>query len=244
MSRGAAKPSADIVVRCASISKSYGAGALRTPVLKSVELDAACGELTFICGPSGCGKTTLLSIIAGILEPDSGQVELFSTPLSGLTGRARAQFRSRNIGFVLQQFNLLPALDLVENVAVPLQIIGQPARVAHRLALDALHRVGIGEHARRHPSELSVGQQQRVAVARAIVHAPRLIICDEPTGSLDGGAGITIMKLLQDIARTGDSAVLVVTHDHRAMSFSDRTYELSAGSLVDRGTSKEREVAL
>ncbi len=235
MTDAARNSSTGLAVRCHSISKSYGAGPSRSSVLKSVELQASCGELTFICGPSGCGKTTLLSIIAGVLKPDVGAVEIFSTPLDRLSNRARARFRSHNIGFVLQQFNLLPALDLVENVAVPLQIIGRSARTARRLATESLARVGIAEYAKRHPPELSVGQQQRVAVARAIVHSPRLIICDEPTGALDGEAGAKIMQLLHDVARSSESAVLVVTHDHRAMTFADRIYELSDGSIVPRG---------
>jgi putative ABC transport system ATP-binding protein len=233
--------SIELAVHCRTISKSYGAGLSRSSVLVNVDLDATCGQMTFICGPSGCGKTTLLSIIAGVLEPDDGRVDIFSTPMRSLSRRARAQFRSRNIGFVLQQFNLLPALDLVENVSVPLLITGHPVRSANKAALAALERVGIAEHARRHPSELSVGQQQRVAIARAIVHAPRLIICDEPTGSLDGQAGTKIMELLQDLALTSNSAVLVVTHDSRAMAFADQTYALSNGSLIHRDVSERQE---
>jgi putative ABC transport system ATP-binding protein len=235
--------SAELAVHCRAISKSYGAGLSRSSVLAGVDLDATCGQMTFICGPSGCGKTTLLSIIAGVLEPDDGRVDIFSTPMRSLSRRARAQFRSRNIGFVLQQFNLLPALDLVENVSVPLLITGQTVRSANKAALAALERVGIAEHAMRHPSELSVGQQQRVAIARAIVHAPRLIICDEPTGSLDGQAGTKIMELLQDLSLTINSAVLVVTHDSRAMAFADRTYALSNGSLIHKDV-PEQQVAV
>lgn len=228
-----------IAVRCRSISKSYGSGLSRTRVLRDVEFEAALGDLTFIRGPSGSGKTTLLSIIAGVLRPDSGGVEIFSRSLYGMRGGTRAKFRSRNIGFVLQQFNLLPALDLIENVAVPLQIAGSSTGVAHRFARLALARVGIADLARRHPPELSVGQQQRVAVARAIVHSPRLIICDEPTGALDGATGSAVMQTLRDIAASTGTAIIVVTHDHRAMQFADRVYRMSGGSLVDETVARE-----
>src|SRR5262249_47593205 len=158
--------------------------------------DVRLGELTLLVGPSGCGKTTLISVIAGLLNPTAGEVTVLGEDLSTIRGRRLVEFRGRNIGFVFQQYNLLPALTAAENAAVPLLIAGVSRPKAVAKAADVLARVGLGDKVRARPNQLSGGQQQRVAIARALVHDPRLLVCDEPTAALDAHSGQTVMELI------------------------------------------------
>src|SRR5512146_1894606 len=205
----------DIAVRCRGVTKSYGTGDAQVKALRGVDLDVRHGELLMIVGPSGCGKTTLISVIAGVLDRDSGECEVLGRDLNEMDQRARAHFRRGSIGFVFQLFNLLPALNAVENASVPLLINGLVRGEAEARAKHALETVQLGARLDALPAKLSGGQQQRVAIARALVHEPKLIVCDEPTSNLDHSTGQRMMELLRQLARRPDRALIVVTHDPR-----------------------------
>src|SRR5262249_26650560 len=180
---------ANAAVSCRGVTKEFGTGDTKTVALRGVNVALHAGELSLVVGPSGCGKTTLISIIAGLLDPTHGSVTVFGTELSKLGGRGLVEFRAKNIGFVFQQYNLLPALSAAENAAVPLIIGGWPRAKAFAKARANLAAVGLGEKADAFPTQLSSGQQQRVAIARALINEPRLLVCDEPTAALDAKAG-------------------------------------------------------
>jgi putative ABC transport system ATP-binding protein len=188
--------------------------------------------MTLLVGPSGCGKTTLLSVIAGILDSDSGDVTIFGSQVTEMTGNARTLFRARNIGFVFQQYNLLPALTAAENAAIPLLIGGWPRERAVKRAGDILSAMGMAKKLQSFPQELSGGQMQRVAIARGLVHQPRLLVCDEPTAALDRETGLTVMELLRNTAVRPDRAVIIVTHDSRVFDFGDVIAHMDDGSIV------------
>jgi putative ABC transport system ATP-binding protein len=219
------------IVECRGVTKSYGLGSERVPALRGVDLEVRTGELLMLVGPSGCGKTTLISVIAGILDPDEGAVQVLGRDMRATRGSARTRFRGQNVGFVFQQFNLLPALTACENVAVPLLILGVPRRQAQDRAQAMLARVGLGERTRSLPSQLSGGQQQRVAIARALVHDPRLIVCDEPTSALDQETGQRVMEILREVALGEGRALVVVTHDARVFGFGDRIAHMNDGRI-------------
>ena len=221
-----------LAVRCQNLTKTYDAGGQKVIALNQINLDIATGELMMLVGPSGCGKTTLISVIAGILDQDSGSCELFGENLQQLSSRDKLRFRAKNIGFVFQAFNLLPALTAVENVSVPLIINGMKRQAAEQKALSLLEQVGLGDRSKSMPSQLSGGQQQRVAIARALVHSPRLIVCDEPTSALDHKTGNTVMNLLKEVALQQDRALVIVTHDARIFEFADRIAEMDDGHIV------------
>jgi len=214
------------------IVKAFGAGDARTLALKGADFEAREGELHLIVGPSGCGKTTLLSVLAGTLASDQGEVQLFGTRLTGLSTSEVTRFRCRNIGFIFQQFNLIPTLSLVENVSVPLLLNGSGRREAEAKASERLQQVGLGGRERQLPTQLSGGQQQRVAIARALVHEPRLVICDEPTSALDSVTGHQIMDLLSGAAQVPGRCVLIVTHDPRVYGYADRISEMEDGRVT------------
>src|SRR5947208_7640283 len=210
-----------------SVTKEFGSGDTGTLALRGVDLDIAYGETTLLVGPSGCGKTTLISIIAGLLNPTDGDVSVLGQELAGLRGAALVNFRKQNIGFVFQQYNLLPALTAAENAAVPLVIGGEYRTKAVRTAKDLLAEVGLEPRVNAYPSQLSGGQQQRVAIARALIHQPRLMVCDEPTAALDAQSGQTVMQLLKRVAVQPDRALIIVTHDSRVYGFADRILHMS-----------------
>ena len=225
-------PRPAVGVACRGIEKEFGSGETRTRVLHGIDVDFGCGALTLLVGPSGCGKTTLISIIAGLLDPTAGDVSLFGTPQSQLRGNRRVDFRARNVGFVFQQYNLLPSLTAAENVAVPLLVARQPRKRAIERAAGVLDAVGLGSRLKAFPNQLSGGQQQRVAIARALVHEPRLLVCDEPTAALDSQSGQTVMELLKSVAVHPERTVIVVTHDSRVLQFGDRLLEMADGRIV------------
>ncbi len=194
-------------------------------------MEVAAGELTLLVGPSGCGKTTLISIVAGLLDPTEGQVEVLGEDLSEMRGSRLVRFRGEKIGFVFQQYNLLPALTAAENAAIPLLIAGWPRRDAVAEARKVLESVGLGSRVNAYPNTMSGGQQQRVAIARALVHNPHLLVCDEPTAALDAHSGRTVMELLKKVALQSDRAVIVVTHDSRVFDFGDRIIHMSDGEI-------------
>jgi len=213
------------------VTKEFGSGDTRALALRGVDLDIAYGETTLLVGPSGCGKTTLISIIAGLLNPTDGEVSVLGHDLSELRGASLVNFRKRNIGFVFQQYNLLPALTAAENAAVPLLIAGEYRTKAVRTAKDLLTEVGLEPRMNAYPSQLSGGQQQRVAIARALIHQPRLMVCDEPTAALDAHSGQTVMQLLKRVAVQPDRALIIVTHDSRVYGFGDRIVHMSDGRI-------------
>jgi len=200
-------------------------------VLKDVNFEARMGELLMLVGPSGCGKTTLLSVIAGTLGADRGEVDVFGSPLHTMDKQAVTRFRPANIGFIFQQYNLIPTLNRIENVSVPLRIQGASAAVAEQRAAEMLDRVGLSQRKEHRPNMLSGGQQQRVAIARALVHEPKLIICDEPTAALDSENGARVMELLRGVAAKPNRCVIIVTHDNRIFKYADRMTHMEDGRI-------------
>lgn len=223
----------NVVVDVRGLEKSFGEGANRIHVLKQVNLQAHTGEILMLVGPSGCGKTTLLSAIAGTLRVESGTIEVFKKPLEKMSGGALTKFRAQHIGFIFQQFNLIPTLTITENVSVPLLIQGVSGRTASGRARAMLEKVGLGERWKERPNKLSGGQQQRVAIARALVHEPPLVICDEPTAALDAQNGEIVLDLFRQVARSADRAVIIVTHDNRIFSYADRIARMDDGEIID-----------
>ncbi len=222
----------NLAVHVNGVVKSFPAGDSRTYALKGATLDARFGELLMIVGPSGCGKTTLLSVICGTLQCEEGSLQIFDRDLRQMKDWQITRFRCENVGFIFQQFNLIPTLTVVENASVPLILNGiSPRRAADRAA-EVLAEVGLGDKLHSYPSQLSGGQQQRVAISRALVHEPRLIICDEPTASLDAATGQKTLDLLKTSALQPDRCVIVVTHDNRIYHFADRIAEMEDGRVI------------
>jgi len=218
-----------IVLR--DVRKEFGTGDAKTIAMRDVNLELPYGELVLLVGPSGCGKTTLISVVAGLLDPTAGEVEVLGENLTRMGGGRKVRFRGKNIGFVFQQYNLLPALNAVENACVPLLIAGWDRRKALKKAAELLVAVGLGSRLKSYPHQLSGGQQQRVAIARALVHDPKLLVCDEPTAALDAASGRTVMELIRSVSVQADRAVIVVTHDSRVYDFGDRIIEMSDGRI-------------
>ena len=221
------------VVDVRAVEKSFGDGANRIHVLKQVDLQAKTGEIMMLVGPSGCGKTTLLSAIAGTMRVESGSVRVFGNELENMSSGALTRFRAGKIGFIFQQFNLIPTLTIAENVSVPLLIQGVSSGKALKRSREILEKVGLGARWKDRPNKLSGGQQQRVAIARALVHEPPLVICDEPTAALDAQNGEIVMDLFREVARASDRAVIIVTHDNRIFSYADRIARMDDGEIIE-----------
>jgi len=221
----------ELAVKCRQLLKTYDTGDQKITALQGIDLDVHLGELMMLVGPSGCGKTTLISVIAGILDQDSGQCDVLGVDWLQLSSKNKLLFRAQNIGFVFQAYNLLPTLTAAENVAVPLIINGLKRQLAVRKAAELLEKVGLAKRAESLPSQLSGGQQQRVAIARALVHNPRLIVCDEPTSALDHQTGIHVIELLKSVAVASDRALIIVTHDARIFDYADRIAEMDDGRI-------------
>src|SRR5262252_4612032 len=219
-------------VMCEGITKWFGAGDARIQALRGLDIEVGMGELAMLVGPSGCGKTTLISIIAGLLDATEGELEVLGTRPAELSQREQILFRRNNLGFVFQQFNLLPTLTAAENVAVPLFVAGAERRQAVEQASELLDELGLGDRLHSLPSALSGGQQQRVAIARALVHNPRLVVCDEPTSALDAKTGHMVMEMFSEVAVRPDRAVIVVTHDSRIFEFADTITHMEDGRVV------------
>jgi len=230
---------AAVAIRVRGVTKEFGSGESTTRALRGVDLDVPYGELLMLVGPSGCGKTTLVSIVAGTLEPTAGDVHVLGHDLVAMSNGRKVRFRRDNVGFIFQSYNLLPSLTAVENAAVPLLIAGWRRRHALEAAAEVLEALGLGDRLANLPTELSGGQQQRVAIARALVHEPRLLVCDEPTSALDAENGRITMELIQRIAVQPDRAVVVVTHDSRAYAFADRIAAMEDGRIVSVTTGSE-----
>jgi putative ABC transport system ATP-binding protein len=213
------------------VTKEFGTGDTKTVALSDVTLDLPYGELVLLVGPSGCGKTTLISVVAGLLDATRGEVDVLGQSLTRMGNGKKVRFRGDNIGFVFQQYNLLPALTAAENACVPLLVAGWSRARAVERASELLTAVGLGTRLKSYPNQLSGGQQQRVAIARALVHHPRLLVCDEPTAALDAASGRTVMELIRKVAVQPDRAVVVVTHDSRVYDFGDRIVSMADGCI-------------
>jgi putative ABC transport system ATP-binding protein len=235
-------PGPEPAIRCQGLSKVFDSGGTRVQALREIDLEIMPGAITLLVGPSGCGKTTLISIIAGLLNPSHGSLHVLGNDLTALRPLELVDFRARNLGFVFQQYNLLPAMTAAENACLPLLVNGVPRRTALVAARAALARVGLEERALAYPAQLSGGQQQRVAIARALVHKPRLLVCDEPTAALDAQSGQTVMELFSEIAVEPDRAVIIVTHDNRVLHYGRRIIFMSDGR-IERIESNEERVA-
>lgn len=228
---GRAPPSpGPVLAATRAVSRRYRQGEGTVPALDRVTLTLAPGEWVALCGPSGCGKSTLLNLLAGVDRCDEGEIEVCGLRLDLAGEKERTFLRRRCVGTVYQAFHLLPHLTVEENVALPLALAGRrdPARVR-----DLLARVGLARRARHHPSEISGGEQQRAAVARALVHRPPLLLADEPTGNLDSENGAAILDLLASLRREEGAGILLATHDPRARAAADRTIALRDGRIVE-----------
>ncbi|MGQ0432446.1 MAG: ABC transporter ATP-binding protein [Microthrixaceae bacterium] len=221
--------STPLAVEARGLSRVYGSGPEAVHALRDVDLSIAPGEFVAIMGPSGSGKSTLLHLVGGLDRPNAGEVVIEGASLASLKDDALAHLRRRRIGFVLQFFNLFPLLSARENVAFPLLLDGRDDALA--LADAALERVGLSERAKHRPNQLSGGEQQRVAVARALVTKPAVVLADEPTGSLDSLAGEDVLRLLRAAADDGH-AVLLITHHAPAAAYADRVVRLRDGAVV------------
>jgi len=226
-------------IAVSGIVKDFPIGSNSIRVLHGIDVAVRTGELTYLVGESGSGKTTLISIIAGILSPTVGGVRVFGTDIYGLSGSALVRFRLKTIGFIFQQYNLLPALTAAENAAVPLIAAGVARGEAVERARALLDKLGIADQADKYQRQLSGGQQQRVAIARALVHEPRLVVCDEPTAALDARSGRRVMDLLREVALASDRAVIIVTHDNRIFDLADRILQMEDGRIVADGKTIE-----
>jgi len=220
-------------VLCRGVRKQFGSGDARVEALRGVDFETRVGELSFLVGPSGCGKTTLISIIAGLLDRTEGDLSVLGTRLDDLSSRERILFRRRNLGFIFQQFNLLPALTAAENVAVPLIVAGIGRRRAIDRSKALLVELGLADRVDFLPATLSGGQQQRVAIARALIHEPRVVVCDEPTAALDHGSGEAVMQLLAAHAVQPGRTVIVVTHDARVFHYAHSIAYMDDGRIVE-----------
>ena len=220
------------------VAKDFPVGDDQIRVLHDVNVDVNAGELTYLVGESGSGKTTLISIIAGILYPTEGRVQVFDTEIYDLSDNDLVRFRLANIGFIFQQYNLLPTLTAAENAAIPLIADGMKRSEAVGRARALLEKLNIANHADKFPRQLSGGQQQRVAIARALVHEPRLIVCDEPTAALDAKSGRRVMDLLREVALAAERAVIIVTHDNRIFDLADRILAMEDGRITQDGRDK------
>jgi putative ABC transport system ATP-binding protein len=215
------------------LSKVYGSGPTEVRALHAIDLSVERGELVAVMGPSGSGKSTLLTIAGSLEEASSGQVLVDGVDLAKVSRSDRARMRRRSIGYVFQDFNLLPGLTAAENVTLPLELDGVPSKAARATALEAMEELDVAEHADRFPDELSGGERQRVAIARAIVGDRGLLLADEPTGALDSVNGEAVMRLLRAATRRGVAGI-VVTHEAQLASWADRVVFLRDGHVVDQ----------
>jgi putative ABC transport system ATP-binding protein len=225
----------EIAISVRDVIKEFPVGDNVIRVLHGVSVDVKAGELTYMVGESGSGKTTLISIIAGILYPTGGDVSVFGTDIYKLTDTELVKFRLATIGFIFQQYNLIPTLTAAENAAIPLIADGVKRSEAIAQGRVLLEKLNIGNQADKFPRQLSGGQQQRVAIARALVHQPKLIVCDEPTAALDARSGRRVMDLLREVALSQDRAVIIVTHDNRIFDLADRILQMEDGRITHDG---------
>jgi len=228
--RGGRVPAA--LVELAGVTKTYREGDRDQTVLRDVDATVARGELVVVVGRSGSGKSTLLNLIGGIDQPTAGEIVVDGVPLTGVSEEARTRFRRGRIGFVFQFFNLIPTLTVAENLLLPLELNGRTGVAARRTALQRLEEVGLADRAAAFPERLSGGEQQRVAVARALVHDPLLVLADEPTGNLDLETGRQVLELLDRLTRQAKKTMVMATHSREVVGLADRVLVIRDGRLV------------
>jgi putative ABC transport system ATP-binding protein len=220
------------IIQATDVRKVYSAGAGTVAALRGVDFAVEAGEMVAIMGPSGCGKTTLLNCLSGLDEPSSGEIVIAGTSLKQMNDRQRTDYRARHMGFIFQNFNLLPVLSAVENVELPMLVSGVNGRKARRRALELLDVVGLADRASHRPAELSGGQQQRVTIARALVNNPEIVWGDEPTGNLDGEAAESVMELLCTLNKEQGQTLVLVTHAPEVGSRAGRIIRMRDGQVV------------
>lgn len=221
-------------VELENVSKRYRSGEIYLDVLRGIDLKVKRGEILMITGPSGCGKTTLLSIIAGTLRFDEGEVIVFGQKLSALDDEQMTDLRRTQLGFIFQQFHLFKSLTVLENILIPLLLNGAERKTGLVRAAEILDNVGLKGKETMMPGRLSGGQQQRVAIARALVHNPPLLVCDEPTASLDGDNGALIMQIITKLTKMSNRCAIIVTHDNRIFKYADRIVYMEDGVITEK----------
>ncbi len=229
------------------LSKRFKTGRTHIEVLKAVDFDALHGDLTMVMGPSGSGKSTLVAALSGLLKPDQGEVQALGQSLWDMPSGRLDKFRLDHCGFIFQGFNLFSALTAVQQVATVLKYQGHAPDAARRIAIDALTEVGLAERLNQRPSELSGGEKQRIAIARALAKQPQLLFADEPTSALDGENGQVVIRLLRRAAKQHGAAVICVTHDPRLEAYADRVIHIEDGRILDdrrRDASAQIEAAV
>ncbi len=220
------------IIEARKITKCYGeVGECEITVLKGVDVDVRKGEFVAIMGPSGSGKTTLLDIVGGLLRPTSGEVLVDGESLNGLSDSRLARIRGRKMGFIFQQYNLIPSLTATENVELSMRVNGKARDPSRERAIKLLKMVGLGHRTDNKPSQLSGGEQQRVAISRALSNSPEIILGDEPTGNLDTKTGFMILDILRDLNKKEGYTIVVVTHDHRIGKYADRIIHMIDGRI-------------
>jgi putative ABC transport system ATP-binding protein len=229
----------EIVLSCKNVVKSFGKGEAEVFALRGITIDVYKQELLMLVGPSGCGKTTFVSCISGLLAIDSGECTLLGQNIRAMDDDTLVLFRRENIGFVFQSFNLISALSAIENVILPLTIAGDTSDALKYRAKELLDAVGLASKYDVKPANLSGGEQQRVAIARALIHQPQLIICDEPTSSLDHKAGEAVMQLLATMQKKYQTTIIVVTHDNRIYKYANTIASMEDGKII--GIKRGRE---
>jgi putative ABC transport system ATP-binding protein len=222
------------IVELIVVVKSYGQGDAEVYALRSITMSVAPGELVAVMGPSGCGKSTLLHLAGALELPSAGRVRVAGRDLAGLSAEEQAELRRRDVGYVFQRLNLIPSLTAVENVMLPLELDGVAARQARQRAVTALADVGLEQQVDRYPDDFSGGQQQRIAIARALVGERKLLLADEPTGALDTRNADEVMAMLTELPAQRGTAVVLVTHEPRFASYADRVVLLRDGLIVDQ----------
>ena len=227
------------LVEIRDLTKTYEEGGRQRTVLRQANAAIERGELAVLVGRSGSGKSTLLNLLSGIDLPDAGEVSIDGIALSRLTERERTLFRRDRIGFVFQFFNLIPTLTVEENLLLPLELKGRVLPEERRAALDLLAEVGLADRARTWPDRLSGGEQQRVAVARALAHDPLLVLADEPTGNLDLETGLQVLELLDRLTRQAGKTMVMVTHSPEVVGTADRVFRIAEGNLVEHSPPQE-----
>lgn len=220
-----------VALSCQGLWKIYEMGDEKVQAVRGIDLEINTGEMVAIMGPSGCGKTTLLNILSGIDDPSAGQVTVAGKPLFGISDDERTDLRGKEMGFIFQKFHLLDVMSAVENVEIPLLLLGENPEEARAKSMLALEKVGLEDRSEHRPAELSGGQQQRVSIARAVVHNPSVILCDEPTGNLDSTTSKQVMSILSGLNDSG-STLVIVTHDKEIAKRCSRIIRISDGRIV------------